>query len=135
MNHSYMNPSLGTFSQFFVVFAEPSVSAQPPEGALHNPPAGQHLKAMAIHGALDHFNQPASQGGSPIHQLSGISAIGPNQAEPWKSPQKLAQHQLGAITVLNVRSMHHHGQQQPDGVNHDMALASFHLLAGVIAPW
>jgi hypothetical protein len=39
---------------------------------------------------------------APIHQLSGIGAIGPNQAELWKSPQKLAQHQLGAITVFNV---------------------------------
>ena len=31
--------------------------------------------------------------------------------------------------------MHHHGQQQPEGVNHDMAFASFHLLASVIATW
>ena len=41
MNHSYMNPSLRAFGQFFVVFAEPPVSAQPPKGALHDPPTGQ----------------------------------------------------------------------------------------------
>ena len=130
-----MKPSLRTFGQFFVVFAEPPVSAQPPEGALYNPATGQHLKTVAVCGALDHLNQPASQGVSSIHQLSGISAIGPDQLELRKSPQKLAQHQLCPITVLDVRRMHHHGQQQPEGVNHDMAFASFHLLASVIATW
>ena len=135
MNHSYMNPSLRAFGQFFVVFAEPPVSAQPPKGALHDPPTGQHLKTMAVWGALDHLNQPASHGVSPIHQLSGIGAIGPDQLEPRKEPPKLAQHQLCPITVLDVRRMHHHGQQQPEGVNHDMAFASFHLLASVIATW
>ena len=59
MSHSYINPGLGTFSEFFVVFAEPSVSAQPSQGALHNPPTGQHLEAMAVLGPLDHLNQPA----------------------------------------------------------------------------
>jgi hypothetical protein len=34
---------------------------------------------------------------------------------------------------LNVRRMHHHGQQQPHGVNHNVTLASFHLLTSVIA--
>ena len=133
MTHSYMNPSLRAFSQSFVVFAEPSVSAQPPEGALHNPSARQHLKAMAVLGALDHLNQPASQTVSPIHQMPCVGSIRPDQLEPGESPQKLAQHQLGPIPVLNVRGMHNHRQQQPDGVNHDMALPSLHLLACVVA--
>jgi hypothetical protein len=112
MNHSDMDPSLRTFRQSLIVFAEPSIAAQPPKGALDNPPAGQHLKAMAVHGALDHLNQPASQGGSPIHQMACVGSISPDQLEPWKFPQKLAQDQLCAITVLNVRSMYHHSQQQ-----------------------
>jgi hypothetical protein len=82
MNHSYMDPRLRAFRQFFVVpsagsgqaFAEPSVSAQPTQGALHNPPAGQHLKAMTVHGSLDHRNQLASHVGSPIRQLSGAKS-------------------------------------------------------------
>ena len=102
MNHSYMYPSFRTLRQFFVVFTEPSVAAQPPQGAFHNPSAGQHLKAMAVFSAFDHRNQPASQGESPLHQLSCVSAIGPNQLESGKSPQKLAQHQLGPISVLDV---------------------------------
>jgi hypothetical protein len=36
---------------------------------------------------------------------------------------------------LNVRSMYHHSQQQPQGIHHDMALAPLHLLAGVVASW
>ena len=88
MNHSYMNPSLRAFGQFFVVFAEPPVSAQPPKGALHDPPTGQHLKTMAVCGALDHLNHPASHGVSPIHQLSGIGAIGPDQLEPRSPSEK-----------------------------------------------
>ncbi len=134
MNHSYMNPSLRTFSQFFIVFAESPVSAQPPKGALHNPAARQHLKAMGVIGPLDHLNQPARQDVSPIHQMACVGTISPVQLEPGKSPQQLPQHRLCPIPVLNVRSMHHHGQQQAGGVNHDMALAALHLLAGVIAP-
>jgi hypothetical protein len=38
-----------------------------------------------------------------------------------------------APSRLNVRGMHHNGQQQPYGVHHDMALASLHLLARVVA--
>ena len=30
--------------------------------------------------------------------------------------------------------MHDHGQQQPQGVDHDVALAPLDLLAGVVAP-
>ena len=78
MNHSYINPSLRTFSQSFVVFAEPSVSAQPSKGALHNPSARQHLKAMAVLGALDHLNQPPSQNVSPIHQVKVEALLQPD---------------------------------------------------------
>ena len=133
MNHSYINPSLRTFRQFLVVFAESPVSAQPAKSAFYNPPTRQHLKAMAVPSAPDHLNQPASQDESPIHQLSGIGAIGSNQVEPGESPHQLVQHQLGPIPVLNVRRMHHHGQKQPHGVNHNVTLAAFHLLISVIA--
>ena len=88
---------------------------------------------MAVPSTPDHLNQPASQGESPIHQLTGIGAIGPNQVEPGESPHKLVQHQLSPIPVLNVRWMHHYGQQQSHGVNHNVTLAALHLLTGVIA--
>ena len=86
MSHSYINPGFRTFRGVFVVLAEPSVSAQPSQGALHNPPTVRHLEARAVLGPLDHLNQPAPQGGSPMHELSGIGAVGPNNRSLEKRP-------------------------------------------------
>ena len=38
MSHININPTFSAFSEFFVIFADPSVSPQPSQGALHMRP-------------------------------------------------------------------------------------------------
>ena len=62
-----------------------------------------------------------------------LAGIGPHPLQPRPLPLHLGQHQLGAITVLQVCRMDHHGQPQPHGIHYEVALATLDFLAGVIA--
>jgi hypothetical protein len=70
-------------------------------------------------------SQPPNARAHYYTKAFGTGLISPNQLEPRKSHQKLAQHppEADAITILNVRSMHHNGQQQSYVFINDMAVA------------
>ncbi len=133
MNHGNLYPSFTGFRQSFVVFAQPSAPAQPGQSAFHHPSSGQHLKAVALSGTPDNRQGPAGNGMDPVNQLSSMAAIGPDQAQPGKPAGQLVDNQLGPVPVLDIGRMHHHCQQQSQGVYHDMTLAPPHFLAGVVA--
>ena len=134
MNHGDVNPSLTGGGQSFIVFAQPSTSAQPSQGSFYYPAARQHLEAMTFWGTLDDLQQPVPNRVSPTHQLPGIGTVGPNQLEARKATQELAEHQLGAIPILNIGGMDHHGQEQSQGIHYNVAFASTNLLARVVTP-
>ena len=77
MNHSYMGPRLGCIGQSFVVLAHPTAPAEPRECSFDHPSSRQHLKTVAVPGALDNLECPACQGPDPLDQLSSIASIGP----------------------------------------------------------
>ncbi len=128
-----MHPSFATFGSLFVVFAQPTTSAQPGQRTLYHPPARQHLKLVAIRFTFHHGQQPIASDPRPHHQPARVACIRPNDPQPGKSAQQFGQHQLSAIPVLNVGGMNHHGQEQPHGVHYDVALASGNLFTRVIA--
>ena len=128
-----MNPGLAGFGQLLVVFAEPSAPAQPGQCALHYPPARQHLEVVAVRAAAHHLQQPASGRPSPRDQLAGIGGVSPDDLEPRETVQQFGQHQPGSVPVLDTGSMHHHREEQSRGVHYDVALASRHFFACVIA--
>ncbi len=129
-----MNPCLAGFRQFLEILAEPSAAAQPRQSALHHLPARQYLEAMAVWIAPHHAQYPSPSGPSPLHQLASIGGIGPDQLEPGEPAQQLAQHQLGAVPVLDVGRMYHYCQEQAGRIHYDVAFAPRYLLVGVIAP-
>ena len=133
MDHRNMNPSFSCFRQFLVVLAEPSAPADSSQRALHHPPAGQHLEPEAVRATAHHTQEPAAGGPSPRYQSPGVGRIGPDYLEPRESAQQFGQHQFGSIPVLDVGGMNHHVQEQSSGVHYDVALASRHPLARVIA--
>ena len=117
MNHSYMGPRLGCIGQSFVVpvsstgqaLAHPTAPAEPRECSFDHPSSRQHLKTVAVPGALDNLECPACQGPDPLDQLR-------------------------PIPILDIGRMHHHHrQQQPHGIYNDMSLSTIDLLASVIA--
>ena len=133
MNHCNLNPCLTGLWQSFIIFAQSTTPPQPAKGALHDPSARQHLKVVAVRRTLDDLQKPASEGACPLHKLSSITPISPNQLEPRKSPHQFRKHQLGPVSVLDVRSMDDNSQKQSQCVYDDMALASRDLLARIVA--
>ena len=132
MSHGYVHPRFGNFGQGFVVLAQPSAPAQPGQSPLHHPSPGQHLKAGSS-GTPHYLQGPTRQRPHPANQLSGVSAISPNQAEAGNPASQLADDQPGSVPVLDISRVHGHGQQQAQSVYDDMALPSEDLLAGIVA--
>ena len=70
----------------------------------------------------------------PRDELAGVPPIGPDQLQSLKVGDECPEHLFGPITVLDPRRMHHHHQEQPEDINHNMALTTAYTLAAVIAP-
>ena len=141
MNHSYVDPGLGCLGQGFVVpvsstgqaLAQPTAPAEPRECSFDHPSSRQHLKVVAVPGALDNLERPACQGPDPLDQLSSIASIGPDQPHAGKPPCQFIDDQLRSISILDIGRMHHHRQQQPHGIYNDVSLSTVDLLASIIA--
>ena len=89
---------------------------------------------MTVRFALHHGEQPATGDPRPRHQPASVTSIRPDQLQPGEPAQQFGQHQLRAVSVLNVGGMNHYCQQQPHGVHHDMPFAARYLLARVVTP-
>ena len=71
---------------------------------------------------------------SPAQLFTAVSAVGEDRLEKGEEPAGLAvEDQKGAVTVLKVGRMDGDGQDQAEGVDEEMALLAFDLLARVIA--
>src|SRR3989304_118850 len=84
--------------------------------------------------SLDDAQDPAAKSLGPLDQLARIPSISPDQLQAAETPLELGQHQLRPVSVLDVSCMHHYRQQQPQGIHHQVAFASGHFLARVVAP-
>jgi len=135
MNHQvYHGDSyhrLAAVDQGLVIFAQPSVLSQPGEGALDDPAFGQNLESAGIITTLDDLQRPAAKGSGPFNQLPGISAIRPDQLQPPEGSGEFRQHQLGPVAILQTGGMHHHAQDQAQGIDDDMPLAAVDFLPRV----
>ena len=121
------------FGEPFVVADASSVSGDPGQGPFNNPAAGQDMEACGVIGAFDDGQGQAQGLAGPDDELSGVSAVGPDQADPLTEPVQDGQEGLGPVPVLGAGPGDQHAQQQPHGVDRDVAFAAVDLLARVIA--
>ena len=133
--HGSVDPSFRSFRQTLIILAQTPLQIQPAEGAFHHPTPGQYLESMLLPGPAHQLQIPATRFLGPLHQLAAVGPVGPNYLQPGILPQQTLQHQLGAVPVLYVGRMHRHCQQQPQGIDHYVALAPLHLLARIVTPW
>ncbi len=114
--------------------AKAPVPAEPCEGALDDPAAGQHLEAFGLVGALDDIERPRADLAERVPELvTGIAAVGEQVAQPWEAVDDPGQHQRRSIAILDIGRMDHGMNQVALGIGQDMALAALDLLARVIA--
>ena len=133
MGHRYVHPGLGGFRNGLAVLAQPSAPAQPSQGPFHHPTPGQYQECVLAVGAPDYFQRPPGLFHHPIDQLPSVAVVRPEQTQAVEPSCELADNQSGSVPVLDVGGVNHHGQEQPHGVHRNVALASRHLLAGVVA--
>ena len=69
----------------------------------------------------------------PRDELARVAPIRPDQQQSREAGDQGPQHRFGPIAVLDASRMHHHDEEQPQDVYHDVALAPTDALAAVIA--
>ena len=132
IDHCDIDHGFAALRERFVVLAEPPVFAEPGEGPLDDPSTRQDHESDLVAGAFDDVENPAAEFRRPLHERSGIAAIGPNQTQSRKRSPQFPQYQPGAVPILDIRPMDHDGQKQAQRVDHDMTLASRDFLACVV---
>ena len=127
-------PGFGACDSGFEVFGQASIAIEPSQRAFDHPAARHDFEALCGVGSLDDFERPAAEALERLGQLGpGVSAVGEDMAQPGAGGPDRAEHGRGAVAVLNIGGMHDRGDQQAARVGQDVALAAFHLLAGIIA--
>src|SRR5258708_39521173 len=120
---------------FFIVAHQPAALIEPGKRAFHDPPFAHQGKALGRLGSFDDFQvefSPGPQRLDPTEQLSGITAIGPDDLQPTEVKPHLAQKLPRPVAVLDGGGSHAHPQQQSQRVDQQMPLAALDLLARIV---
>jgi hypothetical protein len=131
-----LDDSFTGLRQQLVLLAQPPVTIEPAQRALHDPAFGKQVKALVTVGTLDDFQTdfaPAPQLPYPGYQLTSVGLIGPDQSQPRKLVLEGREHDLGTIPVLHTGGGDDGGQDQPKGIDENMPFAPFDLFVGIKA--
>jgi hypothetical protein len=123
-----------------VVLREPFVIADgtpapvdPGERPLDGPPAVQDDEG-GLAGQLRHDLHGESELlGGPVDELAGVAGVGPDQAYAGEAGVQRPEQRSAAIAVLHTGAGDQHREQQPAGVDGDVAFTAVDLLSGVVA--
>ena len=145
-DHDDVDERLLCLGEDLIVPAHPAMATTPGEGALHHPAAGEHLKSRARRrlttrrdpgpgraslGNLDRetgFPLGKALEGAPVRLIDPeVVTLRIAHPDPFHD-------QFPAITVMDIRGMHPHCQDQPERVYQEMALAPVDPLGAVISP-
>ena len=117
-----------------VVLAQTTVSAQPGEGALHDPALGQDREALGRGVAADNAQLPSTLRLHPGIQLGPlVAAVTPDHAQAGEVVLQTVEDLPDAVPVLDVGRRHDHLQRQPQRIHDQVSLAALDLLGGVIS--
>lgn len=133
-NHgeSELHDGLRCLCEILVVKGEPSEVLQPGEGALHDPPLGQHREpGRAVVGPEGDLEVPSESFRHPVSKRALVSAVGKNLLQARELVLQLLDSLRRTLAVMEVGFMDGDGHRQPKCVNHNMFLASFDLLVPV----
>ena len=131
IDHGNTNHRLTALNQSLIVFGKSSVLPQPGKRAFNNPSLGKDDKRVRIR-SFDDLDNPALPDHRPLHKLSGITAISPDEFKAPPSRTELFDQQLAAVTVLDVGGVNHQREDQAERVNDNMTLAALGFLARIV---
>ena len=117
----------------FEVTSQAAIATDPGKRPFNDPTFRQDLKARRI-GSLHDLQLPCSCAPDDEgHLLACISAISKDTLDEWKQSACPTQERERPIPVLNISWMHDDVQQETQRVDQDVPLATFDLLARVVA--
>jgi hypothetical protein len=121
------------YDGLFEVLGQPAASTKPCEGPLDDPAARQDFKTLGLVGTFDDFECPFPDFLQPLFQLvARIAAIGEDMKQPWPSVPDGFQEIRSAVAILNIGTMHHEADNQPECIDDDVALATLDLSANAV---
>jgi hypothetical protein len=101
---------------------------------LDNPAPLQDLKPAGVSGALHDHQCPLQHCRHPRDELARVPPVSPDQPQAREAGGQCRQDLFCAFAVLDARRVHHHHEEQPQNIDHDVALAPADALAAVIPP-
>lgn len=116
------------------VFGQSAASPEPSKGPFNNPASWQQLKPGGVTWAIDVFDLPLSdalQLGAQF--LSSMAAVGKYMPQSRIEIADRSEHQTRAVAILNAGRMHGDANQVALRICNNVALATFDLLARIIA--
>ena len=117
----------------FEVASQATVTTDPRERSFDDPPFRQHLKSSSVR-SLDDLQPPGTSAPhDERHLLSRIATVGKDALDEGEQSACPAQQMECSIAVLNVGGMNDNVQQETQRVDQDVPLATFDLLARVVA--
>ena len=136
MDHGHPDHRLARLGEVFVVFAQPAIPIAPAQGTFDNPAFREHGKALGGRGPRDNLQVHRSietQPSHPIDQGASIRLIRPDAAQPREPVPEDLQQALGPVAVLDTGRGDDYGEEQPEGIDEEVAFAPFDLLVGIKA--
>lgn len=110
---------------------QPSVAADPGEGAFDDPALGQDDEAMGV-AALDDLHLPSAGSGDELgHLWPLIAGIGKDALDEREGSPRSAQHLARTVAVLHVGRVDGDAQQQAQRIDQDVAFAAGDFLARI----
>jgi len=119
----------------FEIAGHAAKPADPGKCSLHDPPLGQNFKTDGGSRTFDDLDSPSTCSRGCFRGLRpSITAVTVDALDKGKQPTRAAvQHQRNAVTILYAGRMHCHVQQQAEGIDENVPLATLDLLARIKA--
>ena len=111
---------------------EPSITPEPGESPLDNPPPPHNFEALLLVRALDDLEPNALAGDIGGNLVSLIAAIGEDMLDEGEQTPRLLDQSGGAVAVLDVGGDHLDAEEQSDGIDERVALDPLDFLTRVI---
>jgi len=112
----------------FVVAGAAAVSGDPGQCSFDDPTSWQDNESGHVVAAFDDLHGDTEGVAGPVQEFAGVAAVGPDEPDPLACLAQVLQQRPGTVAVLNAGRGDQHTDQQPDGVNGDVAFPAVDLI-------
>jgi hypothetical protein len=117
-----------------IVHDQSSITKQPGECALYDPPLWLLVPPAHPRGTLNNFEPPATRSPTPVSQaLALVGLVSPNDLESWDKIFQSCQKAVSANRVMHICRRDVAGEGQAQGIHQKTAFATCDTFVGVVA--